>query len=67
MPQVRVILRDISGKFSWDASILYSSPQSPGTEDREGGQWAGEGGGAHSHTIHTVTSPPRHTTRYSTQ
>ena len=26
--QVRIILRDISGKFSWDASILYSPPSS---------------------------------------
>jgi hypothetical protein len=25
--QVRVILRDLSGKASWDASILYCSPE----------------------------------------
>jgi hypothetical protein len=25
--QVRIILRDLSGKASWDASILYCSPE----------------------------------------
>lgn len=25
-PQVRLILRDLSGKFSWDASLLYAPP-----------------------------------------
>ena len=56
--QVRVILRDISGKFSWDASILYSPP---GTTDRPfTPSWAG----VYTPTTQQITSPPRHTTRH---
>eukprot|EP00092_Neocalanus_flemingeri_P011414 GFUD01012300.1.p1 GENE.GFUD01012300.1~~GFUD01012300.1.p1 ORF type:complete len:1967 (-),score=283.48 GFUD01012300.1:286-6186(-) len=56
--QVRVILRDISGKFSWDASILYSPP---GTTDRPfTPSWAG----VSTPTPQQITSPPRHTTRH---
>ncbi|KAJ8941931.1 hypothetical protein NQ318_013264 [Aromia moschata] len=33
--QVRVLLRDLSGKSSWDASILYRTPDSKKDEDFE--------------------------------
>ena len=60
MLQVRVILRDISGKFSWDASVLYSAhpPVSPSPSS----PWHLPPGGGLT-TATTVTSPPRHTTR----
>ncbi|XP_030754501.1 probable Rho GTPase-activating protein CG5521 [Sitophilus oryzae] len=39
--QVRVLLRDISGKASWDASILYRTPESiPEKEDVLPTPWA---------------------------
>ena len=60
--QVRVILRDISGKFSWDASILYNPPGSserPFTPSLEGMCGGGSPGTA-------VLSPPRHTVRHRT-
>ncbi|KAG5874291.1 hypothetical protein JTB14_005721 [Gonioctena quinquepunctata] len=33
--QVRVLLRDLSGKSSWDASILYRTPESVKQEEHE--------------------------------
>ena len=57
--QVRVILRDISGKFSWDASILYNPPggcDRPFTPSLEGMSVGGGGG--------SPLSPPRHTVRH---
>lgn len=33
--QVRVLLRDLSGKSSWDASILYRTPDSIKVEERD--------------------------------
>ena len=56
--QVRIILRDISGKFAWDTSMLYtpssmqSRPPAP--------SWAGVSA---PHTA-SVLSPPRHTKRH---
>ena len=57
--QVRVILRDISGKFSWDASVLYSAPPPPSGEREYVVQQP-----APSPPLSTVLSPPRHTTRH---
>ena len=58
--QVRVILRDISGKFSWDASILYSPPSVASDQPFNPVTWHGVSG----HVSTAVTSPPRHTTRH---
>lgn len=33
--QVRVLLRDLSGKSCWDASILYKTPESVPVEENE--------------------------------
>ena len=57
--QVRVILRDISGKFSWDASILYTPATSAppmSSADHEPVLW--------SQVSSSVVSPPRHTIRH---
>merc|ERR1719419_571333 len=59
--QVRVILRDISGKFSWDASILYSPPvDTRDVSHVSDAQWQN----VTTNVSSTVTSPPRHTTRH---
>ena len=59
--QVRVILRDISGKFSWDASILYS-PQTTGQgQEKVFTPARVESGRCEAAQ---VLSPPRHTTRH---
>lgn len=33
--QVRVLLRDLSGKSCWDASILYKTPESTALDDNQ--------------------------------
>lgn len=62
--QVRIILRDISGKFSWDASILYSPPsssQDSGLSSPPPPMPEVSSGPVSSAAC--VTSPPRHTIR----
>ena len=58
--QVRVILRDISGKFSWDASILYSPAAegvAPAPDNGDTVTWS-------QVSSSSVMSPPRHTIRH---
>ena len=56
--QVRVIMRDISGKFSWDASVLYSTPSQPAPPV----PWQAPASTAPPAAA--ALSPPRHTTRH---
>jgi len=59
--QVRVILRDISGKFCWDASSLHTGlAAAPEVQE----VWGAGGGGGAPPLATVVTSPPRHTTRH---
>ena len=59
--QVRILLRDISGKFVWDTSVLYT----PGQVRVPPPSWEGV---SSSHTSQpqgsSVLSPPRHTKRH---
>ncbi|XP_049857449.1 probable Rho GTPase-activating protein CG5521 isoform X1 [Schistocerca gregaria] len=71
LSQVRVILRDLAGKASWDASILYCSPDYERTADfsivEEGtessAQW---GNSVHPEMLSSlvISSPPQHTLRH---
>lgn len=56
--QVRIILRDISGKFVWDTSVLYT-PSSMQNQSLAP-SWSGVSTPQHA----TVLSPPRHTKRH---
>ena len=68
--QVRILLRDISGKFVWDTSVLYT----PGQVRCSGGAppptWEGVSSSGSVFTAavggvgSTVLSPPRHTKRH---
>ena len=57
--QVRIILRDISGKFVWDTSVLYT-PSSI-QERTSAPSWSGV---TSPTPAATVLSPPRHTKRH---
>ena len=60
--QVRIILRDISGKFSWDTSILYSPP--PPSQQPAAPLVCEAGPGGAGVSAVSVMSPPRHTIRH---
>eukprot|EP00088_Acartia_fossae_P069922 TRINITY_DN9231_c0_g1_i1.p1 TRINITY_DN9231_c0_g1~~TRINITY_DN9231_c0_g1_i1.p1 ORF type:complete len:900 (-),score=211.13 TRINITY_DN9231_c0_g1_i1:199-2598(-) len=66
--QVRILLRDISGKFVWDTSVLYTPggqarcsapPTWDGVSSGNSGVLTAVGGGGSA-----VLSPPRHTKRH---
>ena len=60
--QVRILLRDISGKFVWDTSVLYTPAQVRVPPP----SWEGvtSGGSYAPYQAPNVLSPPRHTKRH---
>ena len=62
--QVRIILRDISGKFVWDTSVLYTPSNvhnhNPAHTDKLVPSWEGVSAPPPA----SVLSPPRHTKRH---
>ena len=59
--QVRVIMRDLSGKFSWDASILYAPPV-----DLVESLLSSQTTPSHTNNMpHSTTTPPFNTSNVS--